>query len=101
MEITIFRIVQESLTNIHRHSGSQTANVKLTRQPNQVTLEITDQGKGFVVPTESESVETAARLGVGILGMRERVRQFGGNFAISSRDSGTTTVVTLPVEISR
>lgn len=95
LEITIFRIVQESLTNIHRHSGSQTAKVKLTRQPNQVILQITDEGKGFVVAEESD--ETSFRPGVGILGMKERVRQFGGTFEISSSASGTTTVVTLPV----
>jgi len=96
MEITIFRIIQESLTNIHRHSGSKTALVRIIHDSEQVRLEIVDQGKG-IQGGEHGSEASPARLGVGILGMRERVRQFGGTFDFSSGASGTLTVVTLPI----
>jgi signal transduction histidine kinase len=96
MEITIFRIIQESLTNIHRHSGSKTALVRIIHDSEQVRLEIVDQGKG-IQGGEHGSEASPARPGVGILGMRERVRQFGGTFDFSSGASGTLTVVTLPI----
>jgi signal transduction histidine kinase len=97
MEITVFRIIQESLTNIHRHSGSKTALVRITHDSERVKLEIADQGKGIhAIATEVEA-GGIARPGVGILGMKERVRQFGGTFDFSSDASGTSTVVTLPI----
>ncbi len=93
VETTIFRIVQESLTNIHRHSGSRTAAVRLNRDAEQVTVEIEDQGKGM--PGGST---VRMRAGVGIQGMRERVRQLGGLLEIrSSPGAGTTVTVTLPL----
>lgn len=101
LEITIFRIIQESLTNIHRHSGSKTAEILLTREPECVQLRITDQGKGL--PTDDGSNFLAPNgffLGVGILGMKERVQQFGGSFQISSPGLGTSTVVRLPIHES-
>ena len=99
LEITIFRIVQESLTNIHRHSGSKTASIRLTREPECVQLEIADQGKGL--PTEVGSKVLAPSTffpGVGILGMKERVNQFGGSFQIGSQSVGTSTLVRLPID---
>jgi len=97
MEITIFRIIQESLTNIHRHSGSKTAQVRITHDSEQVRLEIGDQGKGIQDGENASETLSAARPGVGILGMQERVRQFGGTFDFTSSALGTLTVVTLPI----
>ena len=72
----IFRVVQESLTNIHRHSGSPSARICLERSKGQVELEISDQGKGMA---DKLGEMTVARVGVGVRGMEERVRQFDGN----------------------
>jgi signal transduction histidine kinase len=96
MEIALFRIVQESLTNVHRHSGSQTALVRIVHDSERVTLKIVDQGKE--IPVSSIPGEPSpVRPGVGMLGMQERVRQFGGTFDFSSGASGASTTVTLPV----
>jgi PAS domain S-box-containing protein len=95
-EIAIFRIVQECLTNVHRHSGSPTANVVLKRMNGEICLEIHDQGKG--IPNEKRSdVLGVGPLGVGLRGMRERVVQLGGNLHIDSNGTGTTVVAILPV----
>ncbi|HVO64804.1 MAG TPA: PAS domain S-box protein [Terriglobales bacterium] len=96
-ETTIFRIVQESLTNVHRHSGSSTAEVRLTRQFGRIRVEICDNGKGLA----SNNYHTYSGMvtpGVGIQGMRERVRQLGGQFDIRSGASGTSIVATLPLD---
>ncbi len=74
IETTIFRVVQEGLTNIHRHSGSMSANILFGRRDGSVWLEISDAGKG--IPAEKQtSLTSAGRTGVGIAGMRERFRQ--------------------------
>ena len=95
MELVVFRLVQECLTNIHRHSGSKVATVRLTRDINSVSLEVRDQGTG--IPKEKLAQLQSHGSGVGIRGMRERVRQFRGNMAIESDGSGTNVLVTLPV----
>jgi PAS domain S-box-containing protein len=87
IELTIFRIVQESLSNIHRHSNSQTAAISLLRVADTLILEIADQGTG--IPNLTTSV------GVGIAGMRERVRLLGGETEIQSSSAGTTIRVLL------
>jgi PAS domain S-box-containing protein len=94
LELAIFRIVQESLTNIHRHSGSKTATIHLSRSAHNVLLEIQDQGKG--IPAEKLAAIKAQRTGVGIAGMRERVRHFKGEMDIQSNDAGAIFVVTFP-----
>jgi signal transduction histidine kinase len=86
VETTIFRLIQESLTNIHRHSGSKTAVIRLVRGEQDVAVEIADEGKGF---TSLDAGSHSPRPGVGILGMKERVRRFGGMIDISSSTSGT------------
>lgn len=92
-ETAIFRIVQESLTNVHRHSASSTASVRLTRGSGVVTLEVRDDGKGL--PVNGEGGGNA--LGVGIAGMRERVRQLRGQLEISSHPGqGTAVIANLP-----
>jgi signal transduction histidine kinase len=88
MELVIFRIVQESLTNVHRHSGSKNAMIRIDRDSERVLLEIQDEGKGM--PAEKLSEIQSQGSGVGISGMRERVRQFEGELSIQSNASGTT-----------
>jgi len=95
MELVIFRLVQECLTNIHRHSASKAASIRLSRESNQITLEIRDQGKGM--SRERLTEIQSGRSGVGITGMRERLRQFAGTLAIESGDSGTCVLATIPV----
>lgn len=92
---TLFRIVQESVTNVLRHSGGAAMKVKVSNGEKGITLEIEDNGHGMTAD-ELERVQGAASLGVGIAGMRERVRQLGGEFKISSTPSGTRVVVFLP-----
>ena len=89
-ETAFFRITQESLANIQRHSGSQHAQVTLREDPDCVTLEITDFGSGMIVPSNGTPHRGQPRLGVGIPGMRERMAQLGGSLEIDSSAGGTT-----------
>jgi PAS domain S-box-containing protein len=93
MEIAIFRVVQESLTNVHRHSESKTARVRVSRDSRQVTLEICDSGRGL--PSNGKT-QGPALPGVGIQGMRERVRQLGGTFEIQSSKGRTIVRAVIP-----
>jgi len=95
LELTIFRIVQEGLTNIHRHSGSKTATIRLSRNADSVLLRIDDHGKG--ISAEKLAAIRAQRTGVGITGMRERVRHLKGAMDIQSSGTGATISVTFPV----
>jgi PAS domain S-box-containing protein len=96
IELVLFRVVQESLTNVHRHSGSSTARIGLTRSQNHLQIEIVDRGKG--IPVEKHRKLSAARFGVGVRGMEERLRQFGGTLQIDSSSKGTTVTARLPIE---
>jgi signal transduction histidine kinase len=90
-EIAIFRVVQESLGNVHEHSGSATATVRLSKSREQVCVQVSDLGKGM-------SAEPAfAPGGVGINGMRERLRQLGGNLNVHSNGRGTLITADLPL----
>lgn len=95
MELLIFRLVQECLTNIHRHSDSKTAAIRIARSSNQITLDIQDQGKGMSPPRLAEV--QSGRSGLGIRGMRERLRQFEGTIDIESDSAGTRVVATVPI----
>ena len=95
VELTIFRILQESLTNIHRHSGSRTAGVRLRISNGCTFLEVKDSGKGMPQGIVGKA-GTVGMTGVGLRGMRERVRQFSGKLEISSGPEGTTVTVMLP-----
>jgi signal transduction histidine kinase len=97
MEIALFRTVQESLTNIHRHSGSQTARIRLSRTAEAVDVEISDTGKG-VPPQRFHGDQVIP--GVGIMGIHERMRQFGGNAEIASSARGTVVQATIPLKNS-
>ena len=100
VERTLFRIVQESLTNIFRHSGSDTAHVQIEVRSGVVRLEVADNGKGIPEEIMTTLNSSGGQLGVGIRGMRERVRQLGGWLQIRSRPNGTTIVVSLSVKES-
>ena len=100
VERTLFRIVQESLTNIFRHSGSDTASVQIETRSGIVRLEVADNGRGIPQDILATLNSSGGQLGVGTRGMRERVRQLGGWLQIKSRATGTTIVVTLSVEES-
>jgi signal transduction histidine kinase len=94
-ETAIFRVVQECLTNIHRHSGSPIAKIRLRQRDHQVLVEIADKGKG-IPPEKQQEMSTSGPPGVGIRGMRERLRQLGGTLEIESNGTGTVVLVRLP-----
>jgi PAS domain S-box-containing protein len=89
LEIAIFRIVQECLTNIHRHSGSATAAIRLHQEGDLLTVQVQDSGKGIPPGKQHELIESG-RGGVGFAGIRERLRRLGGTLEIKSDGSGTT-----------
>jgi PAS domain S-box-containing protein len=99
-ETAIFRVVQECLTNIHRHSGSAVAKISIFRADGEVRVKAEDKGKG--IPHERKSnTELSGREGVGIRGMRERVRQLGGTLEITSPQDGKGTIVIARFPISQ
>lgn len=97
IELALFRILQESLTNIHRHSGSSTADIVADRTATQVVLRIIDHGKG--IPTEllQKFRRTRGGVGVGLAGMRERIEELGGKLDIRSEEHSTVLDVTIPL----
>lgn len=102
LETAIFRVVQEALTNIHRHSESSVAEVRVTRSKEEVRIEIRDEGKG-IAPERLSEVALTGPAGVGIRGMRERLRQLGGELEIQSRGpgEGTSVIARLPLDEAR
>jgi PAS domain S-box-containing protein len=101
-EVTLFRVIQESLTNIHRYSGSAKAVVRLCRTADKIELQIEDFGKGMHSGMVSSPDEKMLRLGVGIQGMKERMRQLAGKLDITSQAKrGTVVTATLPISNSQ
>jgi PAS domain S-box-containing protein len=97
VELALFRVLQESLANVHRHSGSSTAHVQLSIQRGMAVLEISDQGKGIPSAILEESGEDwLGATGVGLRGMKERMRQLGGSLEISSGRDGTRVTAAIP-----
>jgi signal transduction histidine kinase len=96
IEIALFRVLQESLTNIHRHSKSSLAEVIFQPNSEQATLTIRDQGVG-ISRELLERFRTSGTSGVGLAGMRERIRELGGSFEVTSGNEGTCVRVTVPV----
>jgi PAS domain S-box-containing protein len=97
-ELALFRVLQESLTNVHRHSGSQTAHVRLLMKEGMGILEIEDRGKGIPSQLLEQSAEDwMGALGVGVRGMNERIRQLGGRLELVSNESGTKVSAMVPV----
>jgi signal transduction histidine kinase len=97
LELAIFRIVQECLTNIHRHSGSATATIRIQREEGHVIVHVIDRGKGISKEKQCEST-ISSRSGVGFAGMRERLRQLGGTLEIQSDGQGTMVSAFLKVD---
>ncbi len=96
LELTLFRVVQESLTNIHRHSGSRSAVIRILRSPGEVLLQVRDYGRGMPGSLDNGN-GSGAYAGVGIAGMRERARQVGGKLRIHSRPGGTDVEMRVPI----
>lgn len=95
-ELAIFRIVQECLTNIHRHSGSKTANIRIQNENGRLVVQVMDRGRG--IPREKLLAITASgRMGVGFGGMRERLKQLGGTLNVQSDENGTAVSAILNV----
>jgi signal transduction histidine kinase len=97
LELALFRILQEALTNIHRHSNSARAEVSISMQAQEVTMIIGDYGKGIPPETLSNFKSNGTRVGVGLAGMKERVMEFKGSLEIQSDGAGTKITVRMPV----
>jgi len=101
-ELTLFRVAQEALTNVHRHSDSPSVLIRLTRRADSVLLEIEDVGRGFSAEERARASAGAdGALGVGLAGMRERIRQVGGRFMIDADSGGTAIRAALPIPRTR
>jgi PAS domain S-box-containing protein len=98
VEVALFRAVQEALTNTHRHSGGSMVDIHLTLDTKELQLEIKDDGRGIPLKRLRTLMEGAAAAGVGLAGMRERVRELGGSLEIRSDRAGTIVAIRIPVE---
>ncbi|HEY1465014.1 MAG TPA: GAF domain-containing sensor histidine kinase [Terriglobales bacterium] len=96
-EIALFRILQESLTNVHRHSGSSAVEVRLQVSEHQAVFTVRDFGRGLPAELSQGSQTNGNHLGVGLSGMRERVNDLNGNFEIQSGGDGTAIVISIPL----
>jgi signal transduction histidine kinase len=99
LETAIFRVVQECLTNIHRHSESPTAEIQLRQISGNLVLQISDEGKGIPAGKMSQ-IASSGVSGVGVRGMRERIKDFGGEFDLASDETGTRVTVAIPLAAS-
>ena len=97
VEGTLFRVVQECLTNIHRHSGSNSARIRLDRNGTKLILEVQDKGNGLPIEMLVNGKINTARVGVGIAGMQERIRNLHGQLEIESSKSGTVVRTLIPI----
>jgi PAS domain S-box-containing protein len=96
LETPIFRIVQECLTNIHRHSGSKAALIRILREDDQIVVVAQDWGKG--IPADKLRLNSEGLTGVGFRGMTERIRYLGGSLKLHSDSQGTVVTARLPLE---
>jgi two-component system NarL family sensor kinase len=97
MEIALFRVLQESLTNVHRHSGATQVSVCFQRQSKTAILEIRDFGRGIPADRLARLRRASAHTGVGLAGMRERLNELKGNLEIESDSHGTSLRATVPL----
>jgi PAS domain S-box-containing protein len=97
-ETTLFRVLQESLTNVHRYSGSSVAKIEISREGSEFKLEIIDHGQGIKSGVARTNLDGHAPLGVGIPGMRERLHQLGGGLTVDFGANGTRVLATLPIK---
>jgi signal transduction histidine kinase len=103
LEMPLFRVVQEAMTNIYRHSGADHAWVSLRREGRVVVMEVRDNGRGFksgVLPNESDNPESSGGFGVGIAGMTERIANCGGKLEIEDSPLGVTISIRLLLNTS-
>jgi signal transduction histidine kinase len=98
-ELALFRVLQESLTNIHRHAKSPKAEVSLRALPAGIVLGVRDFGAGIPAGTLQRFLSTGANVGVGLAGIRERIREQGGKFELQSDKHGTVVTVTMPTSV--
>ena len=99
METMLFRVVQECLINIHRHSDSATASIRLAQADGHIVLEVEDEGRG-ISAEELADIASGLALGVGLRGMRERIKDFGGELEILSKGQGTKVKAVVPIQTS-
>jgi PAS domain S-box-containing protein len=98
IELALFRVLQESLANVHRHSGSQVAKIRLALDRGKVVLEVADEGNGMSLSKiRAANEDVTGSLGVGLRGMTERARQLGGTLDVQSSPRGTTVTATIPI----
>jgi PAS domain S-box-containing protein len=100
IELALFRIVQEALTNVRRHSGSETVSIRLDEKSGEIILEIRDKGRGLAASkpaSDANEADDLIEMGVGIPGMQQRLRQLGGRLEIDSNSEGTTITAVVPL----
>jgi signal transduction histidine kinase len=97
MELALFRVLQESLTNVHRHSACSTVEVTIEVDAKEVTLKVKDNGTGIPQSRLRSLRESSAEVGIGLVGMRERVRDLGGHLDLDSDSTGTTVTAVMPL----
>lgn len=97
VELALFRVLQESLTNVHRHAGAPNVRIDFRRQAHGVVLEIRDFGKGISPKRLARLRESSAETGVGLAGMRERMKDLSGKLEMESSASGTMVRATVPL----
>ena len=97
IELALFRVLQEALTNVHRHSGASEADILIRRSPGDVILEVRDNGHGMEQRMLDRFRVSGTGTGVGLMSMHERARELGGNVRIESSSTGTSVRITLPV----
>jgi signal transduction histidine kinase len=98
IELALFRVIQEGLTNVHKHSGSSRVDIHLSRANGKLTLEIRDYGKGLPNEVLEQSRSWTTALGVGLRGMNERIRQLGGELSVTLANPGTVVHATVPAQ---
>jgi signal transduction histidine kinase len=97
LELALFRVLQEALTNVHRHSGASAAQVTIREELGQVILEVQDNGHGMHADLLRRFEATGAGMGVGLAGIRERARELGGTLKVESNGGGTSVRVVIPI----
>jgi signal transduction histidine kinase len=97
IEIALFRVLQEGLTNVHRHSEALRASVRFRRQPDAATLEVRDFGRGIPIDRLERLREASAEAGIGLAGMRERLNELNGHLEIESDGQGTILRAIVPL----
>jgi len=99
VEIALFRVLQESLTNVHRHSQARSAGIKVEVDAEEISIEVTDTGCGMPEHILQQLRGDGTKLGIGLAGMRERIHELGGTFDVASNEDGTTVRAAVPLSI--